>query len=219
MCYLLDVNRDKYNLTDKNVIELGAGTGLVSIVTSLLGETEQNPTLHRVLEQNCVLWQLLFKPSLHFSSFHISQPNLPLSPTHQGAKVTSTDLPNILGNLQYNVSRNTRGRCRHTPEVTELIWGQELEQRFPQASSHFDYILAADVVYAHPYLEELMQTFEHLCQEGTQILWAMRFRLDKENTFVERFQSRFQVEEVYNLPSLCIKLYRAWKRVDPRGPA
>ncbi|XP_046886957.1 methyltransferase like 21e [Hypomesus transpacificus] len=172
MCYLLDVNRDKYNLTDKNVIELGAGTGLVSIVTSLLG-----------------------------------------------AKVTSTDLPNILGNLQYNVSRNTRGRCRHTPEVTELIWGQELEQRFPQASSHFDYILAADVVYAHPYLEELMQTFEHLCQEGTQILWAMRFRLDKENTFVERFQSRFQVEEVYNLPSLCIKLYRAWKRVDPRGPA
>lgn len=37
LCHFLDINRDKYNLTDKNVIELGAGTGLVTIVSSLLG--------------------------------------------------------------------------------------------------------------------------------------------------------------------------------------
>ncbi|KAK6325898.1 hypothetical protein J4Q44_G00052400 [Coregonus suidteri] len=36
LCYFLDTHRDTYNLLDKNVIELGAGTGLVSIVTSLL---------------------------------------------------------------------------------------------------------------------------------------------------------------------------------------
>lgn len=97
-------------------------------------------------------------------------------------------------------------------QVTELTWGQELEQRFPRATHCFDYILAADVVYAHPYLEELLDTFDHLCQENTQILWAMRFRLDPENSFVERFRIRFHLELLYDLPSLSIKLYRAWRK-------
>uniref|UniRef100_UPI0037E749E3 methyltransferase like 21e isoform X2 n=1 Tax=Semicossyphus pulcher TaxID=241346 RepID=UPI0037E749E3 len=165
LCHFLETNRDEHNLLDKNVIELGAGTGLVTIVASLLG-----------------------------------------------AKVTSTDLPDVLGNLQYNVVRNTKDRCKYIPLVTELIWGPEVEQRFPRATHCFDYILAADVVYAHSYLDELMDTFDHLCQENTQILWAMRFRLDPENSFVGRFQQRFHLEELYNLPSLSIKLYRAWRK-------
>lgn len=37
LCHFLETNQDKYNLVDKNVIELGAGTGLVTIVSSLLG--------------------------------------------------------------------------------------------------------------------------------------------------------------------------------------
>ncbi|KAL7406618.1 hypothetical protein ABVT39_023442 [Epinephelus coioides] len=165
LCHFLETNQDKYNLMDKNVIELGAGTGLVTIVSSLLG-----------------------------------------------AKVTSTDLPDVLGNLQYNVMRNTKGRCKYIPLVTELVWGQGVEQRFPRATHCFDYIMAADVVYAHPFLEELMDTFEYLCQENTQILWAMRFRLDPENSFVDRFRQRFHLEELYDLPSLSIKLYRAWRK-------
>ncbi|XP_036952267.1 methyltransferase like 21e isoform X1 [Acanthopagrus latus] len=166
LCHFLETNRDKYNLMDKNVIELGAGTGLVTIVSSLLG-----------------------------------------------ARVTSTDLPDVLGNLRYNVMRNTKDRCRYIPVVTELIWGQqEVEQRFPRATHSFDYILAADVVYSHPYLDELMDTFDYLCQENTQILWAMRFRLDPENSFVDRFQQRFHMEQLYDLPSLSIKLYRAWRK-------
>ncbi|XP_077568634.1 methyltransferase like 21e [Stigmatopora nigra] len=165
LCHFLETNRDEDNLLDKNVIELGAGTGLVSIVSSLLG-----------------------------------------------AKVTSTDLPDVLGNLQYNVTCNTKGRCKYTPLVTKLVWGPEVEQKFPQSTHYFDYILAADVVYSHPYLDQLLDTFSHLCQENTQILWAMRFRLDPENSFVGRFGERFHLEELYDLPSLSIKLYRAWKR-------
>ncbi|KAG9262188.1 protein-lysine methyltransferase METTL21E isoform X1 [Astyanax mexicanus] len=165
LCHFLDVHREQFNLTDKNVIEIGAGTGLVTIVCSLLG-----------------------------------------------AKVTSTDLPDVLGNLRYNVSRNTRGRCRYEPCVTELSWGQQLEERFPRASCHFDYIMAADVVYSHPFLNELMETFDHLCSEDTVILWAMRFRLDPENSFVDRFQAKFDLEELYDLPSLRIKLYTARKK-------
>ncbi|XP_026175535.1 methyltransferase like 21e [Mastacembelus armatus] len=165
LCHFLETNRDRYNLTDKNVIELGAGTGLVTIVSSLLG-----------------------------------------------AKVTSTDLPEVLGNLQYNVMCNTKGRCKYIPLVTELTWGQQVEQRFPSATHCFDYILAADVVYAHPYLDELMYTFDHLCQDNTKIFWAMRFRLDPENSFVDRFRQHFHLEELYDLPSLSIKLYQAWRK-------
>lgn len=38
LCHFLDTHRDEHNLMDKNIIELGAGTGLVTIVTSLLGK-------------------------------------------------------------------------------------------------------------------------------------------------------------------------------------
>lgn len=34
-----------------------------------------------------------------------------------GAKMTSTDLPEVLGNLQYNVMRNTKDRCKYIPLV------------------------------------------------------------------------------------------------------
>lgn len=167
LCHFLEVNRDTYNLVDKNVIELGAGTGLVTIVASLLG-----------------------------------------------AKVTSTDLPDVLGNLQYNVMRNTKEGCKYIPLVTELTWGPQVKQLFPRNTHYFDYILAADVVYAHPFLDELLDTFDHLCQDNTQILWAMRFRLDPENSFVERFEERFHLEELYVLPTLSIKMYRAWRKIQ-----
>ena len=86
-----------------------------------------------------------------------------------------------------------------------------MEERFPRSTHRYDYVLAADVVYHHPFLQELLDTLEHLCQPGTQVLWAMRFRMDKENRFVERFQQRFSMELLYDLPSLNIKLYRGWK--------
>lgn len=38
LCSFLDNNREMVNLQEKEVLELGAGTGLVTIVASLLGE-------------------------------------------------------------------------------------------------------------------------------------------------------------------------------------
>ncbi|XP_065757920.1 protein-lysine methyltransferase METTL21E isoform X1 [Muntiacus reevesi] len=165
LCYFLETNVKQYNMADKNVIEIGAGTGLVSIVASLLG-----------------------------------------------AHVTATDLPEVLGNLQYNISRNTKMKAKHLPQVKELSWGVALDKNFPRASTNFDYILAADVVYAHPFLEELLITFEHLCKETTVILWVMKFRLEKENKFVDRFEQLFDLEEISSFPSLNIKLYKAMKK-------
>lgn len=42
LCSFLDNNRETVNLQGKEVLELGAGTGLVTIVASLLGEQQQN---------------------------------------------------------------------------------------------------------------------------------------------------------------------------------
>lgn len=121
-------------------------------------------------------------------------------------------MPEVLGNLRYNLTRNTRGRCRHEPVVKELTWGVDLEEKFPRSSTHFHYIMAADVVYSHPFLEELLATFDHLCEDNTVIFWTMRFRFDKENKFVDRFQTLFDLELIYDLPSMKIKLYKAMRR-------
>ncbi|XP_020651233.2 protein-lysine methyltransferase METTL21E [Pogona vitticeps] len=165
LCHFLETNVKSYNMVDKNVIEIGAGTGLVSIVASILG-----------------------------------------------ARVLATDLPELIGNLRYNILKNTKTRCKHEPQVKELIWGVDLEKNFPKSLCCFDYILAADVVYHHPYLEELLQTFNHLCTDNTIIIWAMKFRLEKENQFVDKFKKLFDLEIMADFPSLSITLFKAMRR-------
>ncbi|KAJ7319808.1 hypothetical protein JRQ81_019319 [Phrynocephalus forsythii] len=76
LCHFLETNVKSYNMVDKNVIEIGAGTGLVSIVASILG-----------------------------------------------ARVLATDLPELLGNLQYNILKNTKTRCKHEPQVKNSSGG------------------------------------------------------------------------------------------------
>uniref|UniRef100_A0A8C3V0I3 Uncharacterized protein n=1 Tax=Catharus ustulatus TaxID=91951 RepID=A0A8C3V0I3_CATUS len=131
------------------------------------------------------------------------------------AFVTATDLPELLGNLQHNVLQNTKQKCKHQPCVKELSWGIDLEKNFPRSSCHFDYIMAADVVYHHPFLDELLLTFDHLCKDDTVILWAMKFRLENENKFVDRFQTLFDLEMISNFPSLDIALYKAMRKARP----
>lgn len=105
LCHFLETNRDEYNLLDKNVIELGAGTGLVSIVSSLLG----------IRKQNNPVFDQIFLSLLLF--LYLISCNTQLHRLSPGAKVTSTDMPALLGNLQYNVMRNTKGLCKYIPLV------------------------------------------------------------------------------------------------------
>uniref|UniRef100_A0A8D0DR44 Methyltransferase like 21E, pseudo n=1 Tax=Salvator merianae TaxID=96440 RepID=A0A8D0DR44_SALMN len=171
LCYFLENNVQSYSMVDKNVIEIGAGTGLVSIVASILG-----------------------------------------------ARVIATDVPELLGNLQYNIRINTKAKCQHEPQVKELFWGVDLEKNFPLSSCDFDYILAADVVYHHPYLDELLLTFEHLCKGNTLIIWAMRFRHEKDYKFVDRFKTLFDLEVISDFPSLSITLFKAKRRGRAKMP-
>ncbi|XP_056229627.1 uncharacterized protein LOC130167428 isoform X3 [Seriola aureovittata] len=144
LCNYLDTNREQLNLVDKAVLEIGAGTGLVSVVAALLG-----------------------------------------------AWVTASDLPEVLSNLRVNLSRNTTGRCRHTPQVAALSWGYDLEHTYPTSVYRYDYILAADVVYHHDFLDELLATMKHFCRPGTAVIWANKVRMENDLTFTENFKKAF----------------------------
>ncbi|XP_053332739.1 protein-lysine methyltransferase METTL21C-like [Clarias gariepinus] len=165
LCQYLDSNRRTINLQDKAVLELGAGTGLVSIVASLLG-----------------------------------------------AWVTASDLPEVLGNLQSNLCRNTRGHCRYTPQVAALSWGYDLEQSFPQSVYRYDYVLAADVVYHHDFLEELLVTMRHFCQPGTTLIWANKIRFGSDLLFTKNFKKAFNTTLLEDMDK--IKIYSATMK-DP----
>lgn len=108
-----------------------------------------------------------------------------------GAKLTATDLPEILGNLTCNLNRNTRGRRRHEPLIAELFWGHKLEDTFPRSTHHYDYVLATDVVYHHDYLPELLLTMRHFCQPGTTLVWANKVRFARDLGFINDFQNCF----------------------------
>ena len=105
--------------------------------------------------------------------------------------MTATDLPVVLSNLRVNLSRNTRGRCRHTPQVAALSWGYDLENTYPTSVYHYDYVLAADVVYHHDFLDELLVTMKHFCKPGTTLIWANKVRFETDLTFTENFKMAF----------------------------
>ncbi|XP_065110115.1 uncharacterized protein mettl21ca [Paramisgurnus dabryanus] len=147
LCRYLESNQKTVNLQDKAVLEIGAGTGLVSIVASLLG-----------------------------------------------AWVTATDLPEVLANLRCNLSRNTTGHCRYTPQAAELVWGHDLERTFPHSVYRYDYVLAADVVYLHEFLEELLLTMKHFCKPGTTLIWANKTHFQSDLVFTENFKKAFNTK-------------------------
>ncbi|XP_016422179.1 uncharacterized protein LOC107751092 [Sinocyclocheilus rhinocerous] len=165
LCRYLESNQAMVDLVDKAVLEIGAGTGLISIVASLLG-----------------------------------------------AWVTATDQPEVLGNLRCNLSRNTRGRCRYTPQVAELSWGYELDKTFPHSVYKYDYILAADVVYHHDFLAELLVTMRYFCQPGTTLIWANKTRFDSDLVFVENFKKTFNTTLLADNGD--VKIYSATTREE-----
>ncbi|XP_053483868.1 S-adenosylmethionine-dependent methyltransferase domain-containing protein [Ictalurus furcatus] len=162
LCRYLEANHEHISLLDKAVLELGAGTGLVSIVACLMG-----------------------------------------------AWVTATDLPDIMDNLNFNLSRNTRGRCKYTPQVAQLNWGEDLDHHFPSSIYNYDYILCADVVYHHNCLDELLLTMKHFCKPGTTLLWANKIRFAADLNFIESFKAAFNTILLVEVPEEMVRIYQA----------
>ncbi|KAG9271115.1 protein-lysine methyltransferase METTL21E-like isoform X1 [Astyanax mexicanus] len=162
LCNYLEKDREQFNMLDKAVLEIGAGTGLLSIVASLMG-----------------------------------------------AWVTATDLPEILNNLNFNLSRNTRGRCRYTPQVAQLTWGEDLARNFPSSIYNYDYILCADVVYHHDCLDDLLITMKHFCRPGTSLLWANKIRFQSDLRFIDKFKATFNTTLLAEIPEEEVRIYQA----------
>lgn len=87
--------------------------------------------------------------------------------------------------------RNSRGRCRHTPQAVALSWGYDLESTYPSSIYRYNYVLATDVVYHHDFLGELLATMKHFCKPGTTLIWANKVRFESDLTFTENFKKAF----------------------------
>ncbi|XP_036609457.1 protein-lysine methyltransferase METTL21C [Trichosurus vulpecula] len=131
-----------------------------------------------------------------------------------GAHVTATDLPDVLGNLQYNIFENTHNCTVHQPEVRELVWGEDLELNFPKSTYYYDFILATDVVYHHYFLDKLLTTMIHLCQTGTVLLWANKFRFSTDYEFLEKFKKTFNTTLLAEFPESTVKIFKATLKWD-----
>nr|XP_008532122.1 PREDICTED: protein-lysine methyltransferase METTL21C [Equus przewalskii] len=188
LCQYLEEHTEELNLQDAKILEIGAGPGLVSIVASILGAQVTATDLPDVLGN---LQYNLLKNTLK-----------------------STDLPDVLGNLQYNLLKNTLKCTAHLPEVKELVWGEGLEQNFPKSSFYYDYILASDVVYHHYFLDKLLTTMVYLCQPGTVLLWANKFRFSTDYEFLDKFKQVFDTTLLAEFPEASVKLFKGTLRWD-----
>ncbi|XP_060754255.1 protein-lysine methyltransferase METTL21C-like, partial [Neoarius graeffei] len=124
-----------------------------------------------------------------------------------GARVTATDQPDNLENLKSNLHRNTRGRQRHQPEVTALRT-HDLEQSFPHSKCHYDYVLAAEVLYHH--YTELLVTMRHFCQPSTNLIWAIKVCYPSDLVFIEDFEKAFHSTMLAELDG--VRIYLATHR-------
>ncbi|XP_028637108.1 protein-lysine methyltransferase METTL21C [Grammomys surdaster] len=167
LCQYLEDHTEELNLQDAKILEIGAGPGLVSIVSSLLG-----------------------------------------------AQVTATDLPGVLGNLQYNILKNTLEHTAHLPEVKELVWGEDLDQKFPKSTFYYDYVLASDVVYHHYFLDKLLATMVYLSQPGTVVLWANKFRFSADYEFLSKFKQVFDTTLLAEHSESSVKLFKGVRKWD-----
>lgn len=117
-------------------------------------------------------------------------------------------MPEVLENLEFNITRNTRNLDIHKPEVRKLIWGKNLSEDFPKATHHYDIIVATDVVYHHTALDSLLDTLYYLCQPGTMLLWANKFRFSTDYEFLDSVSNILNITQLAEFPESSIKLFK-----------
>lgn len=130
-----------------------------------------------------------------------------------GARVTATDQSGSLENLRRNLHQNTRGIQRHQPQVTALTF--DLDQH--HSKCHYDYVLAAEVLYHHDCFAKLLVTMKHFCRPGTNLIWAIKVRDPSDLVFIEDFNKAFHATMLAELDGVRIYLatHRAKDNEDP----
>ncbi|XP_078420596.1 EEF1A lysine methyltransferase 3-like [Cetorhinus maximus] len=153
----------KMNFSQKKVIELGAGTGILSILTALLG-----------------------------------------------GDVTVTDKPQLLKQIETNVSANVPSSCRPPVKIRALSWGSD-HTLFP---SDYDYILGGDIVYTSASIPLLLKTLQHLSNERTVIYFAstMSICLRLVTSGYQTLFQYFDSDLVCRYENRDVNLYRMTKK-------
>ncbi|XVF15758.1 hypothetical protein REPUB_Repub09cG0183700 [Reevesia pubescens] len=122
-----------------------------------------------------------------------------------GAKVTVTDLPHVIPNLQFNVDANADVVAKNGGDinVAPLSWGEDDDVEV--IGREFDLVLASDVVYHDHLFEPLIQTLRLLLHGGAGgenklFIMAHLRRWKKETAFFKKAMKLFDVEIIHSDP-------------------
>uniref|UniRef100_A0A0V0HJD8 Uncharacterized protein n=1 Tax=Solanum chacoense TaxID=4108 RepID=A0A0V0HJD8_SOLCH len=120
-----------------------------------------------------------------------------------GAKVTVTDLPHVLPNIQFNVDANSKVLAQQCGgvDVVALSWGDN--QHMEAVGRDYDLILGSDVVYHDHLYDPLIETLRFfLLGGGKKIAFVMAHlkRWKKESVFFKRAKKLFDVQIIHTEP-------------------
>ncbi|KAL8474447.1 hypothetical protein ACS0TY_031060 [Phlomoides rotata] len=140
-----------------------------------------------------------------------------------GARVTVTDLPHVLPNLQFNVDANAAalGLRGGAVEVAPLSWGET--QQMDAVGRDYDVVLGSDVVYHDHLYEPLLQTLRYyLLESDNSVVFVMAHlkRWKKESAFFKKAKKKFDVEIIHadapcNGSRVGVTVYRFVRRGTP----
>ncbi|XP_020372072.1 EEF1A lysine methyltransferase 3-like [Rhincodon typus] len=121
-----------------------------------------------------------------------------------GGDVTITDKPNILKQIENNVSINVPAACQHRVKVRALTWGED-QTKF---STVYDFVLGSDIVYSSVSYPALIETLRYLARQGATIYLATEIRRSNDSAlFHEKLLPRYfncQVVESLETKSIIV---------------
>lgn len=83
----------------------------------------------------------------------------------------------------------------------------DLEEHFPHSKHHYDYVLAAEVLYHHDCFSKLLATMRHFCRPGTNLFWAIKVCNPSDLVFIEDFRKAFHTTMLAELDG--VRIYSA----------
>ncbi|XP_078265998.1 EEF1A lysine methyltransferase 3-like [Rhinoraja longicauda] len=132
-----------------------------------------------------------------------------------GGDVTITDRPNVLKQIEHNVSASIPASCRNRVNIRALSWGLDHTQ-FP---TDYDFILGGEIVYFAKTYPLLLKTLQHLSSERTIIYLASKMWQDFQiNSFYEEILPKhFNCQLVNRNEEDDINVYKVTKKIPSSG--